>query len=221
MRGPANQEPVQLIIAGVALPTRVMRRLGNELYLDALREGDQAYTPSPGQTLQIRYEDDLSYWSQNVTVVDVMDPIPLLIVKLVGPPQEIEVRAMPRAHIGVPLQYSLMRPMAETYTTTTLDLSATGLRFPCAFQPWLGLDLRLALRVDRQELILVGRVVRVASATEMRGRPAWVTAVQFVAPPPSTRHRISDLVLRTLVRAEAGHPKRVRGGGKRRGAPSG
>jgi hypothetical protein len=219
MRGPATQDPVQLVIGGVAFPSRVKRRLRDEVYLDALREGDQAFTPTPGQAVGLRYEDEWSYWSQQAVVVDVLDPIPLIVVRLTGEPQEIEVRAMPRARIGIPLEYSLMRPLAETYTTTTIDLSATGLRFPAAFQPWIGLDLRLMLRIEGHDTVLVGRVVRVAPMTEMRGRPAWVTAVQFIAPPPSARNRIADLVLKNLAQSRRAERRRVAQGARADAGP--
>lgn len=195
-------DPVHLVIGGRLLPSRVRRRLKDVLYLDALREGDQQWTPSPGQEIVLRFEDDFSFWAQTARVEDIMDPIPVMVVRLVGEPREVEVRTAPRAQVGVPLEYSLMRPLAETYTTTTMDLSASGLRFPCAFQPWLGLELRLKLRLDQRPVTLVGRVVRISSVMEMRGRPAWVTAVQFVQPSPSARNLIAETVLKTLARAQ-------------------
>jgi hypothetical protein len=203
MRGPANNDAVRLLIAGRALPTRVRRRVGPELYLDALREGDEEFTPAIDDVLTLRFEDDLSYWAQQVRVSEIMDPIPVIVVQLMGEPAEIEVRAAPRARVGVPVEYALVKPGAPSYTTTTVDLSASGLRFPCAFQPWIGLDLKLSLKIDREDVPLLGRVVRVGAVTEMRGRPAWMTAVQFVAPSPSARNRISALVLRMLAQQDA------------------
>lgn len=198
----ANQE-VQLVVEGQIGRTRVIRRLGREIYVDALREGDKLMTPVPGQALELRFGDDFRFWSAPVVVADVLDPIPILVVRMMGPAHRIELRTAIRARLLVPLEYSLLRANTEIFTTTTLDLSASGLKFPCSFRTWLGLDLRMVLRVDQTDVALIGRVVRVAPRpTQFRSRTSWETAVQFVAPSPAARKRINELVKRELGRQQ-------------------
>lgn len=198
VKGPSKNDTVHLVVRGTVCPTRVTRRLGPLVYVDALREGDLLLTPMAGQRIVMRYQDELSYWAQDAVVMEVMDPIPMMTVRLEGTPKEVEVRSAPRAPIGLPLEYGLVKSGSETLTTTTIDVSAHGLRFPCAFRPWIGLDLRMSIRLEGDPATVVGRVVRIGEETEMRGRPAWVTGVQFIAPSPSVRNRINDLVLRVL-----------------------
>jgi hypothetical protein len=193
--------PVLLRVGQRSFETRVIRRLGRELYLDALREGDSAFAPSSGQEIEIRFGDDVNFFSQAVRVEDVLDPIPIMVVRLLGQPRPAEQRHAIRAHVLVPLEYALMRAGAEVYTTTTLDLSTIGLRFPCAFRPWVGLDLRMRLTLNRTALPMIGRVVRVArDPAQVRGRMSWETAVTYQIPTPTARRRIAEAVAQALDR---------------------
>lgn len=191
--------PVIVWVGRRSFRTRVLRRLGTEVYLDALREGDAPFSPEPGQTLELRYGDDVRFWTQAVRVRDVLDPIPIMVVTLVAEPRRLEQRHAMRANLLVPLEYALVRSDAEVYATTTLDLSTIGLRFPCMFRPWTGLDLRMRLTLSRTAVPVIGRVARVARApAQIRGHLAWETSVQFQIPPPAARRRIGEAVARAL-----------------------
>jgi len=193
--------PVHLHAGTRVFATRVIRRLATDLYLDALREGDAPFTPEPGQVLELRYGDGERSWKQPVRVREVLDPIPILVVRLEGEPRRIEQRQAPRAAVLVPLEYALIRSDSEIYTTTTLDLSTIGLRFPCAFRPWLGLDLRMRLTLNQVPVSLIGRVTRVARGPALvRGRMSWETAVQYQIPTPVVRRRIEEAVAQALAR---------------------
>ena len=192
--------PVLVQVGGRSFRTRVIRRLGAEVYLDALREGDASFTPEPGQTLELRYGDEVRFWTQLVRVRDVLDPIPIMVVTLVAEPRRLEQRHAMRANLLVPLEYALVRNDAEVYATTTLDLSTIGLRFPCVFRPWTGLDLRMRLTLNRTPVPLIGRVARVSRApAQIRGHLAWETSVQFQIPTPEARRRIGEAVARAVA----------------------
>lgn len=193
--------PVHLYAGTRVFVTRVIRRLQADLYLDALREGDAPFTPEPGHVFELRYGDGERSWKQAVRVREVLDPIPILVVRLEGEARRIEQRHAPRAAVLAPLEYALMRSDSEIYTTTTLDLSTVGLRFPCAFRPWIGLDLRMRLTLNQVPVSLIGRVTRVAHASALvRGRMSWETAVQYQIPTPMARRRIAEVVEQALAR---------------------
>ncbi len=109
--------PVLVQVSGRSFRTRVIRRLGAEVYLDALREGDASFAPEPGQTLELRYGDEVRFWTQTVRVRDVLDPIPIMVVTLVAEPRRLEQRHAIRANLLVPLEYALVRSDAEVYAT--------------------------------------------------------------------------------------------------------
>ncbi len=191
--------PVLICIGARTFRTRVIRRLGKDLYLDALREGSASFAPEAGQTFELRYGDEVRFWTQPARVRDVLDPIPIMVVTLLGEARRLEQRHALRANLLVPLEYALMRSDAEVYATTTLDLSTIGLRFPCVFRPWTGLDLRMRLTLSRMPVPLIGRVVRVARApAQIRGHLAWETSVQFQIPTPQARRHIGEAVRRAL-----------------------
>lgn len=189
------------MLGSTAARTKVIRRLGKDFYLDALREGDKSLTPHRGEQIEMRFGQDNRYWAMPIEVVDVLEPLPILIVKQAGPPQGIESRQVPRARIQIPLEYTLQKPGADVFATTTLDLSATSLRFPSVFRTWVGLELRMTLRLAQLSLNATGRVVRVAPRlAKFRGRDAWETAVQFVNISPDARKVIHDTVMQALQR---------------------
>jgi hypothetical protein len=197
--GPGHE--VVLVLAGKPARTRVVRRLGNDFYLDALREGDKGLTPVPHQTAELRFSDQDTYWAMPVLVQGVLDPIPILVVRQTGSPRMIEQRAAPRARIQVPLDYALPRPEAPVYTTTTLDLSELGLRFPSVFRTWVGLELKLTLRLGGEDHPLLARVVRVSPhPLRIRGRSQWETAVRYGFLSPATQAKIRQTVEEALAR---------------------
>jgi hypothetical protein len=197
---PSVNQTVWLSFGGRLAPTRVLRRVHQTLYVDALREGERDRLPFPGE-VDLCWLHDNTFWAVPVSVEELLDPIPIVVVRLRGEARVVEQRGAPRAKVLVPLEYRLARPDAEVYTTTTLDLSWDGLRFPSAFRTWVGLELRLQIRVDGVPVPAVGRVVRVAAqSSRIRGREAWETAVQFVNLSPAHRARIRALVERSLER---------------------
>lgn len=198
---PGPGQEVVLVLAGRPARTRVVRRLGNDFYLDALREGDKALTPVPHQTAELRFSDQDTYWAMPVLVQGVLDPIPILVVRQTGSPRVVEQRAAPRARIQVPVDYALPRPEAPVYTTTTLDLSELGLRFPSAFRTWVGLELKLTLRLGGEDHPVLARVVRVSPhPLRIRGRPQWETAVRYGFLSPATQTKIRQTVEDALAR---------------------
>ncbi|MCL4495240.1 MAG: PilZ domain-containing protein [Firmicutes bacterium] len=193
-----SHQPVYLVVRpGKIVGTRVIRRVRQEVYLDALKDHDLELTPLPGTTVAIRWPyDDLLYEQQGV-ITEVIDPVPIIVVKLTGNPRVLEQRGSLRVKVQVPLEYALVRPDSEILMTTTLDLSATGLRFPSAVELWAGLHLKLRLRVATQEVIVLGKVTRVSSRPrEIRGKKTWETAVSFLSIKPNDSRLIEQFVRR-------------------------
>ncbi|MCL8209251.1 MAG: PilZ domain-containing protein [Actinomycetia bacterium] len=198
---PDPGQEVTLVLAGRPARTRVVRRLGSDFYLEALREGDKALTPVPQQPAEMRFADQETYWAMPVLVQGVLDPIPILVVRQTGAPRIVEQRAAPRARIQVPLDYALPRPASPVYTTTTLDLSELGLRFPSAFRTWVGLELKLTLRLAGEDHPILARVVRVSPhPLRIRGRAQWETAVRYGFLAPATQAKIRETVEAALAR---------------------
>ncbi len=194
----ANQS-VQLFSHGRTLDSRVIRRVRQEIYIDALREMELEWTPLPGRIIGIRWVRDDTLWAQEANVVDVLDPVPIIVVHLIGNPTVVEFRGALRVKAAVPLEYGLPRPDSEMFLTTTYDLSSTGLRFPCAVQVWTGLQLRMSLRVEGREIKILAKVVWVSQkARDVRGRKSWETAVQFLSIVPRDRRAVDDFVARIL-----------------------
>ncbi len=183
--------------------TRVIRRVRQEVYLDALKDHDLELTPLPGTTVAIRWPyDDVLYEQQGI-ITEVIDPVPIIVVKLKGNPQAIEQRGSLRVKVQVPLEYALVRPDSEILMTTTLDLSAGGLRFPSAVELWSGLHLKLRLIISMQEIIVLGKVTRAATkAREIRGKKTWETAVSFLGIKPQDRRLIEQFVRRQHSRKQ-------------------
>lgn len=213
MRGPepGRNQPAWLKCGDHLAPTRVIRRVKAVYYVQALREGERHLTPAPGQAVEVRWEDGNHYYGLPGVVEEVLEPIPIVLIRATAEATVIERRGAPRVKILIPVEYAMARPGSNVYTTTTLDLSWEGLRFPAAFQGWIGLELRMELRVDGQNVPVVGRVVRVApDPSDVRGRQAWETAVQFINLAPAGRARIRALVERVLAQQTQGRRK---GGG--------
>lgn len=204
----ANQT-IQLVSHGRALDSRIIRRVRHEVYIDALREMEMEWTPLPGYTIDIRWVSDDTLWTQTAGVLDVLDPIPIIVATLKGSPVVVEFRGSLRAKVAVPLEYGLPRPDSEMFLTTSYDLSATGLRFPCAVQVWTGLQLRMSLRIEGREVKVLAKVVWVSQkAREVRGRKSWETAVQFLQIVPRDRRAIDEYVARIVHQREVTHGER-------------
>ncbi|OLZ11841.1 pilus assembly protein PilZ [Sulfobacillus thermosulfidooxidans] len=191
-----SHQSVYLVVRpGKLVSTRVIRRVRQEVYLDALKDHDMELTPLPGTTITIRWPfDDLLYEQQGV-ITEVLDPIPIIVVKLQGQSKVIEQRGSLRVKVQVPLEYGLIRPDSELLMTTTFDLSATGLRFPSAVELWRGLHLKMRLRLGTDEVILLSQVTRVATKPrEIRGKKTWESAVTFIQIKPQDRTLIERFV---------------------------
>lgn len=205
MAGLESNETIQLVLRDQRISSRVIRRVRQEIYVDALRDQDMALTPLPGQTVPILWNRDETLYQQLAFVVDVLDPIPIIVMRLEGEPDVVEQRKALRIKMAVPLEYGLIRPGSEMFVTTTIDLSATGLRFPCALQFWVGLELRLIIRLEGQPIEVPARVVRVAARPrEIRGRKSWETAVQFLRISLKDRRIVEQFVRKQHQRLQTG-----------------
>ncbi len=199
----ANQV-IQIIFANRTVPSRVIRVMRHEIYIDALRDMEVELTPLPGRKIPLRWADDDTLLQQFATVIDVLDPIPIMVVKLEGSPRVIEFRKNFRVKIGLPIEYGLARPDSELLVTTTQDISSTGLRFPSAVKLWAGLDLRLCVRVENRGIEMVAKVVRVsAKPREVRGRESWETGVQFTTINTQDRRFLDQYVRQLHARMRA------------------
>lgn len=204
----ANQ-PIQLVLGGHTVTSRVIRCVRQEVYVDALRDSELELTPLPGRILALRWTDDDTLWEQQGQVMDVLDPIPIIVFKMHGSPKVVEKRSALRVKMAIPIEYGLLRPDSEMLVTTTTDVSSAGLRFPCAVKVWLGLQLRLLVKLDQQRVALVCRVVRVSPRPrEIRGRQSWDTAVQFIHMSPRDRRIVDNFVRTHHSRLKAGRSER-------------
>lgn len=200
----ANQ-PIQIVLSNRSVHSRVIRVMSNELYIDALRDAEMELTPMPGQKIPLRWSEDETLYQQFGRVTDILDPIPIIVLLLEGSPRVVEFRKSFRVRVALPLEYSLVRPDSEWLLTTTLDVSSTGLRFPSAVKLWVGLELRMRIRVEQRVLELVGKVVRVAAKPrEVRGRESWETAVTFTAVQAASRRWLDQYVRRQHARRQLG-----------------
>ncbi|AEJ40556.1 hypothetical protein TPY_2396 [Sulfobacillus acidophilus TPY] len=198
-------QPVQLVLQRRVVRSRVIRTMKQEVYIDALRDEEMELTPLIGDKIAVRWAEDDVLYQQIGRVSEVLDPIPIIVVRLEGPPRVVEFRQATRVRVGLPLEYGLLRPDSEMLVTTTMDISSTGLRFPAAVKLWMGLELRLRVRVEQRILEVTGKVVRVApKARELRGRQSWETAVQFTKIAPGDRKLLEQYVRRQQSRLQIG-----------------
>lgn len=198
-------QPVQLVLQRRVVRSRVIRTMKQEVYIDALRDEEMELTPLIGDKIAVRWAEDDVLYQQIGRVSEVLDPIPIIVVHLEGPPRVVEFRQATRVRVGLPLEYGLLRPDSEMLVTTTMDISSTGLRFPAAVKLWMGLELRLRVRVEQRILEVTGKVVRVApKARELRGRQSWETAVQFTKIAPGDRKLLEQYVRRQQSRLQIG-----------------
>jgi len=190
-------QPIYIVFMNRTVKSRVIRSMRDEVYIDALRDAEMELTPLPGQKIPMRWSDDETLYQQFAKVTDVLDPIPIIVVKLEGTPRIVEFRASFRVKASLPLEYGLLRPDSEMLVTTTLDISSTGLRFPSAVKVWSGLEMKMRMRVEQRMIELASKVVRVApKAREVRGRESWETAVQFTHMSVGDRKFIEQYVRR-------------------------
>lgn len=191
-----SNQPVFLAVRpDRVVPTRVIRRVKQEIYLDALKDHDMELTPLPGQVVHVRWAADDFLYEQAASITEVLDPIAIIVLKLTGQPRVTEQRGSLRVKVTVPLEYGLVRPDSEILMTTTLDLSASGLRFPSAVQVWSGLHLKMRLRIGPSEVTVIGQVSRVSpKAREVRGHRTWETAVTFLQLRPQDRKLLEGFV---------------------------
>jgi c-di-GMP-binding flagellar brake protein YcgR len=188
-------QPVQIVVDGHVVRSRVIRHVKDEVYIDALSDEDVDRTPRIGQTVWIRWADDDTLYQQSAVIRDILDPVPIMVAVLRDRSTVIEFRQAPRIRVGLPLEYGLKRPGSEIFVTTTMDISSQGLKFPAAQKYWLGLELRCRIRVDKRVMDLSARVVRVSNKPkEIRGRMSWETAVQFVTLLPDDRKWLEQYV---------------------------
>jgi len=199
-------QPVQLVLPRRVVRSRVIRTMKHEVYIDALRDEEMELTPLIGDKVAVRWAEDDVLYQQTGRVSEILDPIPIIVIRMEGPPRVVEFRQATRVRVGLPLEYGLLRPDSEMLVTTTMDISSTGLRFPAAVKLWMGLELRLRVRVEQRILEVTGKVVRVApKARELRGRQSWETAVQFTKIAPGDRKLLEQYVRRQQSRLQLGH----------------
>lgn len=188
---------VELVIGGRSVRTRVLRCLGKDVYLDALPDIEAELTPAPGEIIELVWVEDEMRWRQCARMVDVLETLPIMLINLLDRPKAADQRRMPRTRVTVPVEYGV--PRRERYLTTTLDLSASGLRFPSAVPLWEGLDLALTLRLGTEVVETRATVVRVdRKPRDFRGRQGWETAVRFVRMGRDERAKLEAFVLRHL-----------------------
>lgn len=198
-------QSIHIVFASRAVQSRVIRIMRDEIYIDALRDAEMELTPMPGQKIPLRWSEDETLFQQFGRVTDVLDPIPIIVVKMEGTPRVVEFRKSYRIKVALPLEYGLVRADSEMLVTTTLDISATGLRFPSAVKVWNGLELKMRIRVEQRILPLVAKVVRVAAKPrEVRGRQSWETAVQFTHITLGDRRWLEQYVRRLHSRLQVG-----------------
>lgn len=204
----ANQT-VQIVFANRTVSSRVIRIMRHDVYIDALRDTEVELTPLPGHKISLRWSDDESLFQQLALVMDVLDPIPIIVVQLEGSARVVEFRKSFRVKVALPIEYAMVRRDSELLVTTTQDISAIGLRFPSAIKLWTGIDLRMRLRVESHAIELIGKVVRVApKPREVRGRESWDTAVQFTAIAAADRKFVEQYVRRMHERTRIGGQQR-------------
>lgn len=200
----ANQT-IQIVFANRSVPSRVIRIMRDEIYIDALRDTEVELTPLPGHKIPLRWSEDETLFQQFALVTDVLDPIPIIVVQLQGAPRVVEFRKSFRVKVALPVEYGLVRPDSELLVTTTQDISSTGLRFPSAVKLWAGIDLRMRVRVENHHIEMIGKVVRVApKPRELRGRESWETGVQFTAITTADRRFLEQYVRRMHAKLRAG-----------------
>ncbi len=207
----SNQVLWLYVRAEHAVATRVIRRVRQELYLEALRDHELEMTPMPGCEIAVQWASDECRYEQMGRITEVLDPVPIMVMTLHGPARIIERRGNMRLRVAVPVEYGLVRAEGERILTTTLDLSATGLRFPCALDVWKGLHLKMMLHLGSSELNMTAQVSRVAlKVREIRGKATRETAVTFVQIPLGDRQIIETFIQRhhrrqqDRLRAESG-----------------
>ena len=198
-------QPIQIVFSSRTVPTRVIRSMRHEVYLDALGDTEVELTPLPGNKILLRWVEDEALLQQLATVTDVLDPVPIIVVRLEDSPRVIELRRSFRVKYSVPIEYGLVRPDSELLVTTTQDISSTGLRFPSAVRLWIGLQLRIRVRIENRIIELIAKVVRVApKPREIRGRESWETAVQFTVIAAGDRRWLEQWVRRQHARLRVG-----------------
>lgn len=198
-------QPIQIVLANRTIPTRVIRSMRNEVYIDALGDTEVELTPLPGHKVPLRWSEDETLYQQFATVTDVLDPVPIIVVRMEGSPRVIEFRRSYRVKYALPIEYGLVRPDSELLVTTTQDISSTGLRFPSAVKLWAGLELRMRIRVENRPIEVIGKVVRVApKPREIRGRESWETAVQITVIQAADRRWLEQWVRRQHARLRTG-----------------
>ncbi len=161
--------------------TRVVRKLGQYLYLDPLRDYEAVLTPPCGAWVRLVWSDEDGAYDCEGTVTEILSVVPIIVIALTGNPRSIEQRARRRIAVAVGLDYAMLRADAEHFLTATRDLSADGLRFFSAWEPWKELHLRMRLILASGDVSLLSKVTRVGThPQEVRGKPAWDTAVSFM-----------------------------------------
>ncbi|CAB1128014.1 PilZ domain-containing protein [Candidatus Hydrogenisulfobacillus filiaventi] len=191
---PEAGDAVQLVSGARGFATRVIRRLRGDIYVDGL--GLPSLTAvAPGSLLGLRWEREDRWWVAPVRVLDILDPLTIVVVRAEGPAHPVEQRRSPRITVSLPMEYRLLRPDSRPVLASTLDISAVGLRFPAERQLWRGVSLRITLQIGGRTLALLGRVTRVdAQPRLIRGRQLWETAVEFYQVPAATRQTLETYI---------------------------
>ncbi len=192
-------ETVYLVLGSQSLATRIIRREENDLYLDAVRDVDAVLRARQAVWLRWAYEDGLL--QQAVRVLEVLDPLPIVHVRLEGRAEAVEPRATPRVRAALDMEYGLVMPRSDHAVATTWDVSAEGLRFLAPVEMWPGLDLEIRLHLDGRSWLLLARVVRVTPWRRPRDEArGFHIAVVFIKPPRAARLALDRFVRRERMR---------------------
>lgn len=174
MMMPELQSTISVVLPSKdVISARIIRKLGYHLYLQPLRDYEIAMITSQGVAVILVWPDENGIYEYDGTVTTTLSMLPLLVVAVNFMRQTTENRAHNRIAVNVGLEYGMLRPDAQSFLTTTRDLSPDGLRFLSVFAPWTNLHLKMRLILASGDISLVSKVTRtrVTSANGW-GQPA-------------------------------------------------
>ncbi|CAB1129053.1 conserved protein of unknown function [Candidatus Hydrogenisulfobacillus filiaventi] len=178
--GPAERPPVRAAVtvrSGEAdFSSLVLKREGEVDYLDAPRTpGGEVVYVRAGEPVAVIWGDGPRAFLRRAVVVEVLDPVPGLVVRYQGPAQRINRRREARSLIRFPGRYRL-EGGDGWHPTITRDGSASGLRFFVEQPLPAGSRVELRIRADDAEIAGTVTLLRVhpapATYLDREGRDA-------------------------------------------------
>ncbi len=207
---PELQSTISVVLPSKAvISARIIRKLGYHLYLQPLRDYEIVMITPQGVSVILVWPDENGIYEYDGTVTTSLTMLPLLVVAVKGMRHTIENRVHNRISVNVGLEYGMLRPDAQSFLTTTRDLSPDGLRFLSVFAPWTNLHLKMRLILASGDISLVSKVTRtrVTSANGW-GNRQWDTAVKFVEINAQAHARIENFVQAHYQRQQQGRHHR-------------